>query len=145
MKHHFIKTLEAYGITEAEYILAGSCSLWQLGMDIHPNDLDVVLAPSAVDKIMKFSNHESDMDGGMVAIIPDENVVETHSKNKAEGISTQNEFDDFKANKAMCIDGIWVVKPEITLKHYQDLKRGERDREKIDFLCNLVQTTKTSN
>ena len=134
-----LRIMEPYDIHD--YVIDGTGVLYACGMDIVPEDVDVVFSPECYTKFIEFAKSKG--------VKPDElgeyelviDGIELHTKNNCYGVKTQAEWDKFIANDVTIIGTHQYVKPEVLAGRYRAMAgRPDRikDKRKLEFFEDII-------
>lgn len=134
-----LKIMEVYDIHE--YVVEGTGVLYACGMDIVPEDVDVIFNPECYAKFIEFAKSKgvtADELGEYEVVV---DGIEIHTKNNCYGVKTQAEWDKFIAEDVTVIGTHQYVKPEVLAARYRAMAgRPDRikDKRKLEFFEDII-------
>lgn len=134
-----LRIMETYDIHD--YVIDGTGALYAFGMNIVPEDVDVILSPASYTSFVEFAKSkgvEADKLGEYELVV---DGIEIHTKNNCYGVKTQAEWDKFIANDVTIIGTHQYVKPEVLAGRYRAIAgRPDRlkDKRKLEFFEDII-------
>lgn len=134
-----LRIMETYDIHD--YVIDGTGALYAFGMNIVPEDVDVILSPASYTSFVEFAKSkgvEADKLGEYELVV---DGIEIHTKNNCYGVKTQAEWDKFIANDVTIIGTHQYVKPEVLAGRYRAMVgRPDRlkDKRKLEFFEDII-------
>lgn len=134
-----LRIMETYDIHD--YVIDGTGALYAFGMNIVPEDVDVILSPASYTSFVEFAKSkgvEADKLGEYELVV---DGIEIHTKNNCYGVKTQAEWDKFIANDVTIIGTHQYVKPEVLAGRYRAMAgRPDRlkDKRKLEFFEDII-------
>lgn len=134
-----LKIMDVYDMHD--YVIEGTGVLYACGMDIVPEDVDVIFSPECYTKFIEFAKSKgvkADELGEYELVI---DGIELHTKNNCYGVKTQAEWDKFIASDVTVIGTHQYVKPEVLAGRYRAMAgRPDRikDKRKLEFFEDIV-------
>lgn len=134
-----LRIMETYDIHD--YVIDGTGALYAFGMNIVPEDVDVILSPTSYTSFVEFAKSkgvEADKLGEYELVV---DGIEIHTKNNCYGVKTQAEWDKFIANDVTIIGTHQYVKPEVLAGRYRAMAgRPDRlkDKRKLEFFEDII-------
>ena len=134
-----LKIMEPYDMHD--YVIEGTGVLYACGMDIVPEDVDVIFSPEQYVKFVEFAKSKGAKadELGEYEVVVD--GIEIHTKNNCYGVKTQAEWDKFIANDVTVIGTHQYVKPEVLAGRYRAMAgRPDRikDKRKLEFFEDII-------
>ena len=134
-----LRIMETYNIHD--YVIDGTGALYAFGMDIVPEDVDVIFSPACYTSFIEFAKSKgvkADELGEYELVV---DGIEIHTKNNCYGVKTQAEWDKFIANDVTTIGTHQYVKPEVLAGRYRAIAgRPDRlkDKRKLEFFEDII-------
>ena len=123
------------------YVIEGTGALRAHGMDINPQDLDVIMKPEMYQhflEIVKNQNVQPDEFGDYEILVDD---VEIHMKNNCYGIKNDADWEKFKKEQSMLIGSHNYITPDVMAARYRAIQaKGGRlkDKRKLEFYNSII-------
>jgi hypothetical protein len=134
-----LRIMETYDIHD--YVIDGTGALYAFGMNIVPEDVDVILSPACYTSFVEFAKSKgvkADELGEYELVV---DGIEIHTKNNCYGVKTQAEWDKFIASDVTIIGAHQYVKPEVLAGRYRAIAgRPDRlkDKRKLEFFEEII-------
>lgn len=134
-----LRIMETYDIHD--YVIDGTGALYAFGMNIVPEDVDVILSPASYTSFVEFAKSkgvEADKLGEYELVV---DGIDIHTKNNCYGVKTQAEWDKFITNDVTIIGTHQYVKPEVLAGRYRAMAgRPDRlkDKRKLEFFEDII-------
>ena len=123
------------------YIIEGTGALRAHGMDIDPQDLDVIMKPDMYQHFLEVAKAQN--------VTPDEfgdyeihvDNVEIHMKNNCYQIKTDADWEKLKSEQGIQIGQHYYIKPEVMSARYKAIEaKGGRlkDKRKLEFYKSII-------
>lgn len=123
------------------YLIEGTGALRAHGMDINPQDLDVIMKPEMYQHFLEVAKQQKvkpDEFGDYEIMVDD---VEIHMKNNCYQIKTDADWEKLKSEQGIQIGQHYYIKPEIMAARYKAIEaKGGRlkDKRKLEFYRTIV-------
>lgn len=134
-----LRIMETYDMHD--YVIEGTGVLYACGMNIVPEDVDVIFNPASYVRFVEFAKSrgvKADELGEYELVI---DGIELHTKNNCYNVKTQAEWDKFIAEDVTIIGNHQYVKPEVLAARYRAMAgRPDRikDKRKLEFFEDII-------
>lgn len=136
----YVHILENY--PPEQYVIEGTGALYACGMEIEPQDIDVIMHPnmySQFELLAKERRIEPDEFGDYEIMFGD---IELHIKNNCYKVKTEADWEKFKQEQVIQIGEHFYIKPEVLAARYRAMagksERVLKDRRKLEFFNEII-------
>ena len=126
--------IDRLSLNPRDFFIEGSGACYSYGLDVDTVDIDLVLRPSAFERLSKIGGAEFDEFGDFELMI---DGTEAHCKMNVYNIKSDADFDKKYNDECITIGNYRFISPEVMLARYLKINRI-KDKRKIKELQSIV-------